>query len=67
MKEILTSFVAVIVGIALIAVVVALPVMLLWNILMPEIFGIKEVSFWQALGLNLLCGFLWSTGAKRKD
>jgi hypothetical protein len=29
-------------------------VMLLWNWLMPEIFGLKAVSYWQAWGLLLL-------------
>lgn len=29
-------------------------VMLLWNWLMPEIFGLKQISYWQAWGLLLL-------------
>ena len=32
----------------------SLLVMLLWNALLPTIFGLKEVSFLQALGLLLL-------------
>ena len=28
--------------------------MLLWNWLLPEIFGLPEISFWQAFGLLLL-------------
>jgi hypothetical protein len=28
--------------------------MLLWNALMPEIFGLVSLSFWQALGLLVL-------------
>lgn len=38
----------------LIAVLTALPVMLLWNALMPEIFGLVTIDFWQALGLSVL-------------
>jgi len=34
-------------------------VMLLWNWLMPEIFGLPELSFLQALGLFLLCKLLF--------
>ena len=30
-------------------------VMLLWNWLLPPLFGWSEVSFWQALGLVALC------------
>ena len=41
------------------AFVLALPTMWLWNWLMPVIFGLTKISFWQALGLNLLCGLLF--------
>lgn len=34
-------------------------VMLLWNYLMPEIFHLPEISFWQALLLLLLCRILF--------
>ncbi|MDR0560193.1 MAG: hypothetical protein LBG92_08470 [Prevotellaceae bacterium] len=34
-------------------------VVLLWNWLMPEIFGLATVSFWQALGLFALCKILF--------
>jgi hypothetical protein len=34
-------------------------VMLLWNWLMPEIFGLKRVSYWQAWGLLALCTILF--------
>ena len=33
-------------------------VMLLWNWLIPAIFGLKIITFWQAFGLNLLSGLL---------
>ena len=33
-------------------------VMLLWNWLIPIIFGLKVITFWQAFGLNLLSGLL---------
>jgi hypothetical protein len=28
--------------------------MLLWNWLMPELFGLKEITFWQGFGLLIL-------------
>lgn len=34
-------------------------VMLLWNWLMPDLFGLSPVSFWQAAGLLLLCKILF--------
>lgn len=33
-------------------------VMLLWNWLMPELFGLQTINFWQAAGLLLLCKIL---------
>ena len=44
--------------IALYALILALPTMLLWNWVMPGIFGLTTIGFFQALGLNLLCGVL---------
>lgn len=34
-------------------------VMLLWNWLMPELFGLPTISFWQAAGLLLFCKILF--------
>lgn len=36
-----------------------LVVMWLWNWLMPEIFGLQELSYWQAWGLLLLSSILF--------
>ena len=44
------------------------PLMLLWNVLMPEIFGLPEITFWQACGLNILSAILFrSTIKTNKD
>jgi hypothetical protein len=34
-------------------------VQLLWNWLLPALFGWREVTFWQALGLLALCRILF--------
>lgn len=34
-------------------------VMLLWNWLAPLLFGLRELTFWQALGLLALCRILF--------
>lgn len=34
-------------------------VMLLWNWLMPELFGMSSIGFWQAAGLLILCKILF--------
>ena len=35
-------------------------VMLLWNWLMPELFGVKEITILQAYGLTLLGNLMFS-------
>lgn len=37
----------------------AIPTYYLWNWLMPEIFGLKTITFIQAFGINLLTGSLF--------
>jgi hypothetical protein len=38
---------------------------LLWNWLLPPLFGWKELSFWQALGMLMLCRILFGGMAGR--
>jgi hypothetical protein len=38
---------------------IALPIMWLWNCLCPELFGLPTISFWQALGLYFLLACLF--------
>jgi hypothetical protein len=44
--------------VAITAVILGLPLMWLWNWLMPPIFNLPEITFWQALGLNMLSTIL---------
>lgn len=50
-------------GAALVIVAVdlllSLPIMWLWNWLAPVIFGLTKITFWQALGLNVLVTLLF--------
>jgi hypothetical protein len=50
--------VATLVGISLI---MAVPTMLLWDWLMPELFELKTITLFQAWGLNFLCGMLFKS------
>jgi Ca2+/H+ antiporter, TMEM165/GDT1 family len=34
-------------------------IMLLWNFIIPEISSLKVISYWQAMGLFLLCRILF--------
>ncbi|HEV7669023.1 MAG TPA: hypothetical protein VGS22_10895 [Thermoanaerobaculia bacterium] len=48
-----------ILGMALFAALGGEIVKLLWNALLPQIFGWPRVTFWQALGLLALCRILF--------
>ena len=37
-------------------------VMVLWNALMPQIFGVASLSYWQAMGLFVLAHILIKSG-----
>jgi hypothetical protein len=52
--------------IILAAILFTLPLQLLWNWLMPTIFNLPMVTFWQAFGLNLLAGILFRTNVNIK-
>lgn len=49
----------------IVALILALPTMWLWNWLMPLIFGLIKLNFWQALGINLLSGILFQRGSDK--
>jgi hypothetical protein len=50
---------AAILGILLVMTIGGQAVRLLWNWLLPPLFGWREVTFWQALGLLVLCRLLF--------
>lgn len=50
---------AALIGIAMFIFIGGELVRLLWNWLMPPLFGWREVTFWQALGLLALCRILF--------
>lgn len=56
-----------IVGILIVALVMGLPIMWLWNWLMPDIFGLIEIGFWQALGINIFSGILFRNNSNNTD
>ena len=65
MKQITTIVGAIMFGIAgllLLSFLLSLPVYLLWNgCLVGAVAGVSEVSWLQAWGLTVLCGFLFKT------
>jgi hypothetical protein len=60
--EVIMKIIIVIATVVVIAILLALPTMFLWNWLMPTIFGLIKINFWQALGINLLTGIFFKGG-----
>jgi membrane protein required for beta-lactamase induction len=67
MKNSFEAVAAVIGMIAIAIVLLGYPLMLLWNWLMPVIFGLPEITFWQAIGLNFLSTILFKSTTIKKD
>lgn len=67
MKEIIAGVFVVIVVALLISLLEVIPVMLLWNWLMPLLFGLPTLSFWQSFGVCVLSSFLFRTVTIDKD
>lgn len=59
------AFVLSVASVVLVAILYALPVMLLWNWLMPGIFGVPGVGVLQAMGICLLSALLFKSGASK--
>ena len=49
---------------AVISAIFVVPTWLLWNWLMPQLFDLPRVSFFQAFGLLLLSGMLFRSQPK---
>jgi hypothetical protein len=61
--QILLAGLLVVITLAVQALFLALPTMWLWNNLLPDMFGVPSVTFWQALGFCLLARFLFGSGS----
>lgn len=60
MLDIIEDFLKTIVIILGTLLLVCLPTMFLWNWLMPYIFGLPILNFWQTMGLLGLCYLLFN-------
>jgi|TARA_R110000744_G_scaffold197556_1_gene316824 hypothetical protein len=57
MKVLLTTLLSVIISVTL-GLLIAFPVMWLWNYVIPDIFGLPTIVFWQAFALYILSNIL---------
>jgi hypothetical protein len=67
MEDALKLIVTIVGALCLMAIIMGLPLQLLWNWLMPRIFGLPTIGFWEAVGLNVMSGILFKTTVNKKD
>jgi hypothetical protein len=46
---------------ALTALLVGLPLWILWNLTVAPVFGLPYIGFWQAVGLQMVAGLLFKS------
>jgi hypothetical protein len=60
-----------ILGAVAMGVLFGLVIMWLWNWLMPQLFGLKEITYWQAIGIfvlvKILSGSIHAGSGSKKD
>lgn len=52
---------------AAICLLTAVPVYYLWNWLMPDIFALPEITYWQSFGITILCNLLFKSHVSKND
>ena len=68
MGEKFETFAIAILSLIVLGIFMAWPVQLLWNgCLIRAVDGLNPITFWQALGINILCGILFKNSSSSKD
>ncbi len=56
------------IGIAAMFLIIPFILMIVWNFVMPQLFGLPELNIWTALALWLICSFLFGgIGVSRRS
>jgi hypothetical protein len=66
MKSNIEGFLTVVGLLILVVMLLGLPLQILWNWLMPSIFGLKYITFWEAVGLNTIASILFKSNINIK-
>ena len=66
-EETLTRVLLALGVIALYGILLGLPLQILWNWLMPTIFNLPTITFWQAMGLNIMASILFKDNSIKND
>lgn len=52
---------------AIVSFVTAVPVYIFWNWVMPEVFGLPVITYWQAWGIAILADILFNRQSTGKE
>ena len=66
MKSNLESILTIVGLLILLVMLLGLPLQFLWNWLMPDIFGLRYITFWEAVGLNTISSILFKSNINIK-
>jgi hypothetical protein len=66
MKEHFETFMAVIGAMCFVALLTGLPLWILWNLVVVNIFDVPHITFWQAVGLQIIAGLLFKNTDYKK-
>jgi len=62
------AFTLAILMLVVLGILMAWPVQILWNLcLIQAIDGLNSITFWQALGINILCSILFKSSTTSKN
>jgi hypothetical protein len=67
MEKLGGAVLGVVLVLSLLALLWGLPFMLLWNWLMPAVFGLPTIGFWQAVGMQFLSGLIFKNPTTSKS
>ena len=67
LSTIFGAFVGLIILTVVVGLIMALPVMLLWDWLMPGIFGLRTITYPEAWGLLVMCCLLFKSHTPTKE
>ena len=45
------------------ALLLGYPFMWLWNYVMPEVFGLKTITFWQGVAMQIIASWLFKSSS----
>jgi uncharacterized membrane protein len=66
MREHFQKFMMVVGFICLVALITGLPLWILWNLVAVDIFDVPHITFWQAVGLQIIAGLLFKNTDYKK-